>query len=235
MSEKVPWRRIVVEGLVVVVSILLAFAIDAAWDNRSAAKAERALLTSLRAEFDSNRSAIENSIQFHERDVAVASFLLRAQPNTPLDSLATAVAASTYFRTTDARVGAISSAIEGGSLERLENEELRALIASWPGDFNDVGENESLEWSLVHEEQLRLIGEYTDVASLAAFTGAWPSPVRNPGEPSAAALRRLVNDARFRTIVFQRFINDRLIVNELETLLARVNELLSLIDAEITS
>jgi hypothetical protein len=235
MREKVPWGRVLVEGAVVVISILLAFGIDATWDNRSAANAEQALLTSLRDEFAQNRTIIEGSIQFHEVDASVAAFLLRARPDVGRDSLATAVAMSTYFRTTDPHVGAISSAIAGGGLERVNNEELRALVASWPGDFNDVGENEALEWSLVHEQQLRLIGEYVDVASLAAFTDTWPSPIEDPDAPSEGALRRLVSDARFRTVLFQRLINDRLMLGEFETLLERVNEVLSLLDAEIES
>ena len=34
MSQKVPWSRVLIEGAVIVGSILLAFAIDAAWDQR---------------------------------------------------------------------------------------------------------------------------------------------------------------------------------------------------------
>jgi hypothetical protein len=234
MRAKVPWGRILVEGAVIVVSILLAFGIDAAWDSRSEARAEQALLTSLRAEFESNRSVIENSIRVHQRHASGASYLLRAGPEASLDSLANAVARSTYFLTTDPTTGAISSAIAGGGLERVKNERLRDLIAAWPGDFNDIEENEALEWSLVHEHQMRLIGEYVDVASLAALTNSWRSPIEDPTELSPTALRSLVGDARFRTLVFQRSINDGLMLGELDTLMARVTEVLALLDAEIT-
>ena len=73
-----------------------------------------------------------------------------------------------------------------------------------------------------------------DVASLAALTNSWQSPIEDPTELSPTALRSLVGDARFRTLVFQRSINDGLMLGELDTLMARVTEVLALLDAEIT-
>jgi hypothetical protein len=40
-ARNVPWFRIAAEGAVVVASILLAFAIDAWWDERLERRAER--------------------------------------------------------------------------------------------------------------------------------------------------------------------------------------------------
>jgi hypothetical protein len=59
-SYAVPWSRLLVEGVVIVLSILLAFAVDAAWDRSRDAAAERIVLGDLRSELTENREAIEN-------------------------------------------------------------------------------------------------------------------------------------------------------------------------------
>ena len=48
--RQIPWARVVVEGAVVILSILLAFSIDAAWDSRQARAREVEYLTALRVE-----------------------------------------------------------------------------------------------------------------------------------------------------------------------------------------
>lgn len=55
MAETIRWRRLVLESAAVVGSILLAFAIDAAWDLRQLAE-ERELLLGLRSSQRTNRS-----------------------------------------------------------------------------------------------------------------------------------------------------------------------------------
>lgn len=47
----IPWARVVIEGLVIVVSILLAFGIDAWWDELQERERERTYLVALRSEF----------------------------------------------------------------------------------------------------------------------------------------------------------------------------------------
>lgn len=61
MAETVRWRRLVLESAAVVASILLAFAIDAAWDLRQELAEERELLLGLRQELAENQSIIEQS------------------------------------------------------------------------------------------------------------------------------------------------------------------------------
>ena len=51
MSEQIPWRRVFVEGVVIVGSILLAFGIQAWWDGLQEREEEREVLIGLEAEF----------------------------------------------------------------------------------------------------------------------------------------------------------------------------------------
>ena len=47
-SQQIPWKRILVEATTIVVSILLAFAIDAGWQNRTEGIVETQYLEALR-------------------------------------------------------------------------------------------------------------------------------------------------------------------------------------------
>ena len=53
--ENIPWKRLSVEALAIVGSILLAFAIDAWWEERLDRQIERNDLERLHAEFIRNR------------------------------------------------------------------------------------------------------------------------------------------------------------------------------------
>lgn len=65
-TKEIPWRRLTVEGAAIVVSILLAFGIDAWWDERNDLHRERAYLEILRDDVvrtidDNNRVISEQS------------------------------------------------------------------------------------------------------------------------------------------------------------------------------
>ena len=73
------WSRITAEGAVIVVSILLAFAIDAWWDGRREARNEQIALIDLRNELSENRSAISSVwLRFHLQSFLGAARLLHA-------------------------------------------------------------------------------------------------------------------------------------------------------------
>jgi uncharacterized membrane protein YqjE len=59
-EHSLPLKRILVEGLVIVASILLAFGIDAAWDVRQERRTEDQLLRTLLAEIDVNREELDH-------------------------------------------------------------------------------------------------------------------------------------------------------------------------------
>lgn len=62
-----PYGRIAAEGVAIVLSILLAFAIDAAWDNHKERQQGRAILSSLAADFADAKVLIDEAIVLHHR------------------------------------------------------------------------------------------------------------------------------------------------------------------------
>ena len=63
-NEKIPWKRLTVEAAAIVGSILLAFAIDAWWDERLERAEENEQLIRLRAEFNTNIERIDERLSF---------------------------------------------------------------------------------------------------------------------------------------------------------------------------
>lgn len=81
MNEAVPeqknlWSRLTLEGLVIVISILLAFALDAAWDDRQERLRRDEYLRVLEDEFRSAGEEMAEQLLDHERQMADIGRLL---------------------------------------------------------------------------------------------------------------------------------------------------------------
>ena len=68
-TQKIPWKRLPIEAAAIVVSILLAFAIDAWWNEQQERAEEREVLESLYVEFEANREEAAAVISFHDREI----------------------------------------------------------------------------------------------------------------------------------------------------------------------
>jgi hypothetical protein len=78
--QNVPWKRLFAEAAAIVLSILLAFAIDAWWEDRGDRQTELLLLQRLKADFSEINVAIR-MIEAEHREtsaacIALMSFLL---------------------------------------------------------------------------------------------------------------------------------------------------------------
>ena len=65
MSQQIRWGRLAVEGVVIVLSILLAFAIDAGWDARQASEGQAAFAATLADESGQALDAMNQAIGVH--------------------------------------------------------------------------------------------------------------------------------------------------------------------------
>ncbi len=62
-QSDISWNRILVEGVAIVASILIAFAIDAWWDLRGQEEEAQAYLTALETELRANRQIIDRDLE----------------------------------------------------------------------------------------------------------------------------------------------------------------------------
>lgn len=146
LAERTPWGRALVEGGVIVASILLAFAIDAWWDGQQERSEEERVLVSLRDEFEAKRPALEAAAQVHELVLEAATRVLeltgpspRLPPPTELDTLVQNLLRDWTYND---RRGALNAATGSGQLSIIRNEALRTTLAAWPGEVEDVEEEE---------------------------------------------------------------------------------------------
>jgi hypothetical protein len=165
--RQVPWPRIVAEAVAIVASILLAFAIDAWWQDRSQRLEARDLAAKLHADFRESQAHLEDwragSRRIHSGTGEFLDLLKRADKGqeleVPLRLVVAAIGAPTYSPT-DAAVELLSSAGEA----RL-NENLHNALARWRQQIADTSEDELLIRGIVVNH---LVPELSRQARLAA-------------------------------------------------------------------
>lgn len=139
-TAKIAWLRFLVEGVVIVVSILLAFLIDAWWDQRNERLTLATALENVAAEVAAGREEISMAIDenlsrvaVYERFLSLAPAGLRALPT---DSQTLIGSSFLPPRTFDAGGSALASLLAGGNLEAIPDPELRKALVAW-GRFPD--------------------------------------------------------------------------------------------------
>lgn len=86
MSEQqaLRWKRLFAEGVAIVLSILLAFAIDAWWEDRNDQQAAQVLLHRLKADFTEIRTALRLTEADHRETSAACIALMNIPLGQPV-------------------------------------------------------------------------------------------------------------------------------------------------------
>ena len=136
------WGLLLTEGLLIVVSILFAFALDSWWEERQDQKAELAILQALHDEFTANREVVTyyrglnlDGIESLEALlVAVDTGRWDSDNRTPDEALAYLILAPTP----DVGAGVLNALINSGRIELLQDNDLRIRLANWHGVFAEL-------------------------------------------------------------------------------------------------
>ncbi len=144
-SQNIPWKRLSVEAAAIVVSILLAFAIDAWWDEQQERAEEREVLQSLHVEFEANRVEAAAVISFHDRVIQSVVMLMKMTEDEILALSAKAtveiVSSLDSPRTFDAVRGSVDALISSGKLGILRDRELRESLTTFVNILDDSVED----------------------------------------------------------------------------------------------
>ena len=136
-NNKTEWKRIYAEGAVIVVSILLAFWIDAWWNDRQIREEEVAVLSALLTEFEQIRENVDDILAFQVAILDSAQQLLRLSvvekptiSNVELDRLLV----DQRWGSSPDRFSApeLNSVIARGDLRLISNRKLREELRTWP-------------------------------------------------------------------------------------------------------
>ena len=143
MSEKRPSnaRRFAIEAFVIVASILLAFALDAGWDDRQERRRVAELLSAVADDFEREVAALDSVIAVNrERELVQTALLQATDPSGPgvaPDSIARLAARNGDQQIHDPSFGALTALLSTGGLEEVDDPELRRLLAGWPAELRD--------------------------------------------------------------------------------------------------
>jgi len=171
MSQVQRVRGAVAEALVIVVSILLAFALDAGWDARGDRVEAVSLRSALAVDFDAIRVEMDRARSRNELVIAAADSILAhlgatsGQADVPVAWLAPLL----LTPTTDPRSGTLSTLIASGRLSIVGSPRLRGMLSEWPALLSDVREEELAAKTFVHEQLTPYLGRSTDLSRLYAW------------------------------------------------------------------
>jgi hypothetical protein len=137
--------RLVREGAIIVGSILLAFAIDAVWDELQDRSDEAEAIRALLVDFEANRIQALDVITVHESGhKEIARAVARSREETlalPTDSVAAAIAAMANPRTLDPVRATLDALLASGRFELLRDAELRRALTTFDNIVDDAVED----------------------------------------------------------------------------------------------
>ena len=141
-------RDLTLEGILIVVSILVAFAIDAWWDDRRDRMEEVRILESLRKEFLAVSKRIPWFVERHTRTAEYSRQISREMretgPGGAVRASALTVGWLLEHNSTDPQRGALDAVLLSGELRYIRNPAIRERLARWPQLIDDATENEVL-------------------------------------------------------------------------------------------
>ena len=130
-------KAILLEGLAIVLSILLAFAIDAWWNEQLERAEEKEVLKSLTVDFEANLEEANLVISIHDRQIQSVAKLMRLNEEQILDlasdEIASIVSSMANPWGFDAVRGAVDALIGSGKLEILRDRRLREALTTFIG------------------------------------------------------------------------------------------------------
>lgn len=161
---------LLLEGFVVIISILIAFGLDAWWGERQLRHDLREDLVGVRQEIESNRAALDLEVLFQRTATTSIDDLLGRIDAAGGDSEITlpdtvASFAMVFPPTLEASMGAVSALISDGSLSRLGDRRLAALLGNLAARVEDVRETELGARRIAMEELVPLFWEAPGLSS----------------------------------------------------------------------
>ena len=237
-AENISWPRIIAEGLAIVASILLAFGIDAWWQDRQTRFEEQQILQGLKEEFVSVHKVLTDHMAQHLGRVQSLEKLLIEIENGPSDDAGPIVELALLEMvsptTSDLGNGTLEALLSSGRVEILMNKTLRARLAAWNGVIGEVWDDQADGAKMVYEVYVPyFVSENVRVgASMRQWYDDWPIPSRSVSE-NPEALKRLLEDPKFRVLTEIRYGYKRHLSQEFELAIAGAEVILLEIDKSI--
>ncbi len=161
--EGIHWPRILIEGVVIVASILLALAGDAWWDSVQERAVERNVLSAISAEFEINLEILDKTRRSHRLALSATQTAISASQsdsfnaNVPEASIPSRVVSTPHY---NPATGALAAAIGSGQIGLIRNVELRSRLAGWDAIISDLVIDEQTRRDFVNHELRPALAEF---------------------------------------------------------------------------
>ena len=153
MKGQLGWLRVFVEGVVIVVSILMAFGIEAGWEGWRELQQERGVLSAFVRELRNNAEHLERFSTLQQQQLDRVVVLLDAtasdDPDISADSLDHLLAGLAGATVPVYERGALDAALRRADV--ISNFSVRQRLSEWERALDQLGEFEDAEASLVRE------------------------------------------------------------------------------------
>jgi hypothetical protein len=235
MNRRLPILRMAAEAVIIITSILLAFGIDAWWDDRQDRIEETEILLGLKREFTQSRQTLEQQIERHSDGLLAMEELLTATEldrwNNSNRSVDDAFNELMTPPTTDLGSGVLDALVSAGRLQILSNNELRTRLAAWNGVFEEMRDDEIMDRELVFYHVVPYLTRWGVPLSGAFSHSRKRLPMTITDDADAAS--RLWADPEFRSILGVRYGFKSHTTGEYEAALEAIDEILRQINESL--
>ena len=232
-AQSIRWVRLVTEATAIVLSILVAFAIDAGWEDLRERGEEQEILAGIQRDMQENLTELKKILVGLQNSHESFARFMDATPGElgeMSDSAVTALMSPIVIPGTfNPYQGALASALSSGKLQLLRDPLLREELGAWIGRVADSAE----EGPLVVAAADRIQGAMVNHGALVAFARGIGVLEPHPRSDLSAAVAALRLDDDFINAGVKRTFIAAIYMNELIELRDYAESVLSLIDANL--
>ncbi len=244
--REIQWPRILAEATAIVVSILLAFSIQAWWDERRDRDEEIAILGDLLTELQEFNQSFENHEIYVTAIRQSAQTLLEASASpdpglsdSDVDRLLSDI--NWFVDPTVLDLAALQSTISGGLAANISNDEIRRKIATWFVKLNGIRSAINYDFGFYRNHLMPFLREnvsHLQLANVRANRPGFPEityPDLVPQNLSTISHLQLLENREFQNLLFTRIVTLTNIVEwQRSDIQTELLEILDLIEYELT-
>ncbi len=239
-TQKIQWKRIGIEAAAIVASILLAFAIDAWWEDHKEAASRSDQLQSLVREFEEAHRHLSQEVRGLESSLSGTIKILEMMGPDASDQsnqlLSKALIESFNVGISSPQQGVLRNVLASRDSLSADSIELWSALQSWSTNLNNLAlDGNHLEQN---REQYFIEALIRLEVSMASILGARfsQSPANSPPDSPAskfeADLSKLLRDPGVETVFVMRALRTRLLLVGYEEAMHTATEIIEQLEKE---
>ena len=175
--------KLISQSIAIIASILLAFAIDAWWEEYQEQEEINELLVSLVRETQANLTELQGERAFHDAKAESAVAILEMMEDDPnqadLQQLDRLINDLMWWSGTSFATGTLDAIINSGGLKWVEPIELRTKLSAWKTMLIQFNKYEQQDWDTYHDKLLPFLAREANLAQLGAAADGRPGSDRS--------------------------------------------------------